>query len=399
MHPTKLVKGSKGETLKGKTIVLGITGSIAAVKCVELARGLIRLGAEVHAVMTREACRILHPNAMEYATGNPVVTELTGKVEHVRFCGVNGEADLLLVAPCTANTIGKIVWGIDDTAVSSFATTALGSKKKMLLVPAMHISMYENEFVKENLLQLKSLGVSFVKPLLEEGAAKFPRMEDIVLECGRALSKGLLKGKRVLVASGATQEDIDAVRVITSRASGLTGIEIAKECYRQGATVTMVHNRDAVSGGIKNIRVRTGAEMEKAVLQELKKGYDLYISPVALGDFGIRRKEGKIKSNRPVLLELQPKPKLVDAVRKKFPEVEIVAFKAESGVPEKELVKKARGRMAELRSRVIVANDVAKGGMGTAENTVLIISKEKTRKVRGNKEEIATAIVEEIATG
>ncbi len=397
MHPTKKIKGSKGNSLAGKTIVLGITGSIAAVRCVELARELVRRGAEVQAVMTREGQRILHPNAMEYATGNPVVTELTGKVEHVHFCGVDGKADLLLIAPCTANTIGKIVWGIDDTTVSSFATTALGSKKKILLVPAMHESMYENKFVEENLAQLKGLGVGFVKPRMEEKAAKFPAVGEIVLECERALGKGLLRGKKVVIVSGATQEDIDSIRVITNRASGKTGREIAKECYRQQAEVCIVHNYEGIAHGIKNLRVRTGREMHEAVLGELEKGYDLYITPAALTDFTLEKSEEKIRGGKPLTLHLKPKPKLIEIVRERFPKIEIVAFKAEVGMGEERMIEKARKKLQELGSKLVVANDVKEEGLGTDDNTVLIVSAAKVRKVSGPKEEIARVVVEEIA--
>lgn len=397
-HPTKQIKGSKSNSLEGKTIVLGITGSIAAVKCVELARELIRHGAELHAVMTKEATKILNPNAMHYATGNTVVTELTGKVEHVQFCGVGGKAELLLIAPCTANTIGKVARGIDDTTVTSFATTAIGSKKKILIVPAMHGSMYENNFVKENLARLQQEGITILEPRQEENAAKFPDIGEIVLECERTLSKGLLKGKKVMVASGATEEDIDSIRVLTNRASGKTGRAIAKECYRQKAEVCIAHNHASIATGIKNLQARTGKEMHEKVLAELKKGYGLYISPAALTDLSPEKTSGKISSGKPVQLNLKPRPKLVNLVRKQFPKLEIVAFKAEVGMPEEKMIKKAREKMKELKSRIVVANDVKEKGMGTDDNTVFIISEKETKKASGQKETIAKTIVEEIAS-
>lgn len=155
---TRVIQSSS--SLDGKTIVLGITGSIAAVRCVELARELMRHGASVHAVMTKEAQKIIHPEAMRYATGNPVITEITGGVEHVEFCGMGGKAHLLLVAPCTANTIGKIAHGIDDTPVTTFATTAFGSDIPIMIVPAMHESMYNHPIVIENTGKLTELGVN-----------------------------------------------------------------------------------------------------------------------------------------------------------------------------------------------------------------------------------------------
>ncbi|MCK5661305.1 MAG: DNA/pantothenate metabolism flavoprotein, partial [Methanosarcinales archaeon] len=178
--------------LSDKTIVLGITGSIAAVRCVELARELRRRGASVIAVMSKAATEIIHPNAMEFATGNPVITGITGRVEHVALCakadypGVVG-ADLLLIAPATANTIGKMAQGIDDTSVTTFATTAIGAGVPVVVVPAMHGSMYSNPFVKKNIDALKKAdaGVIFVGPYMDEGKAKMAEEDDIVLHVER----------------------------------------------------------------------------------------------------------------------------------------------------------------------------------------------------------------------
>src|SRR2546429_1788143 len=127
MHPAERLRGVKSIKLQGKTIVLGVTGSIAAVECVKLAHELIRHGAEVHAVFTRSATEIIHPNALQYATGNPVVTQITGSMEYLEMCGRDGKADLLLIAPCTSNTISKIAQGIDDSTVTTYAANALGS--------------------------------------------------------------------------------------------------------------------------------------------------------------------------------------------------------------------------------------------------------------------------------
>src|SRR5712664_4004387 len=136
MHPAERLRARKSLKLQGKTIVLGVTGSIAAVESVKLAHELIRNGADVYAVMTRSARTIIDPNALQYATGHPVVTEITGAMEYLEMCGRDGKADLLLVAPCTANTVGKIAQGIDDTTVTTYATNALASGIPILLAPA-----------------------------------------------------------------------------------------------------------------------------------------------------------------------------------------------------------------------------------------------------------------------
>src|SRR3989454_783557 len=140
MHPAERLRGVKSIKLQGKTIVLGVTGSIAAVECVKLAHELIRHGAEVHAVFTRSATEIIHPNALQYATGNPVVTQITGSMEYLEMCGRDGKADLLLIAPCTSNTISKIAQGIDDSTVTTYAANALGSGIPILVAPAAHES-------------------------------------------------------------------------------------------------------------------------------------------------------------------------------------------------------------------------------------------------------------------
>ena len=161
-------------------IVVGVCGSIAAVKTVELIREFRRQGVEVDVAMTEAAKNIINPFALEWASGNPVVTELTGSVEHVRLCGVGGESSLLLICPATANTISKVANGIDDSVVTTFASTALGSDKPIVMVPAMHISMYKNPFVSENIERLKKSGIVVVEPKMEENKAKMPDKEELV---------------------------------------------------------------------------------------------------------------------------------------------------------------------------------------------------------------------------
>ncbi|MCK4299524.1 MAG: bifunctional phosphopantothenoylcysteine decarboxylase/phosphopantothenate--cysteine ligase CoaBC, partial [Planctomycetes bacterium] len=151
LHPSRDIVGTKGDELTGRKIVLGITGSVAAVRCPELSRELMRLGADVRAVMSPEATRLITPQLMHWATGNEVVSELTGRIEHVELAEW---ADLILVAPATANTIGKVAGAVDDTSVTSVVSVALGMEKPVALVPAMHGSMYDNKLVRDNLERL-----------------------------------------------------------------------------------------------------------------------------------------------------------------------------------------------------------------------------------------------------
>ncbi len=383
-------------SLEGKTIILGITGSIAAVRCVELARELMRNGAGVHAVMTGEAQKIIHPEAMRYATGNRVITEITGAVEHVEFCGMGGKAHLLLIAPCTANTIGKLAHGIDDTTVTTFATTAFGSGIPIMIVPAMHGSMYDHPIVIENTGKLAELGVEFVNPVREEGAAKIAGQEEIVLRVERALGGKTLAGKRILITGGATVEPVDPIRILTNRASGKTGIELALEAFRRGGEVTLVHRGCMGLQGICEFDAESAMDMTKTVVEELGRGYDLLISAAAISDFTVSPYKDKIKSDKEITLTLKPAPKLIREVRLKYPELKIIGFKAETGVTEEELITRARESMEASALTMVVANDVSKGGMGTEDNEVYIIGNEDIRHFCGTKRQIAIEIMNKI---
>jgi len=169
----KTISGTRSKKLEGKRIVLAVCGSIAAIESPKIARELMRHGADIVCVMSDGAKWIIHPYALQCITGKKTITELTGDCEHVEYCGAHDRrADILLISPATANTISKIANGIDDTPVTTFASTALGSKMPILIAPAMHGSMYENPFVVENIAKLAKAGIKFVEPKEEEGKAK-----------------------------------------------------------------------------------------------------------------------------------------------------------------------------------------------------------------------------------
>ncbi|ASJ11246.1 phosphopantothenoylcysteine decarboxylase [Thermococcus sp. P6] len=398
LHHVKLIHATKSKKLLGKKIVLAIPGSIAAVECVRLARELIRHGAEVHAVMSESAQKIIHPYAMEFATGNPVVTELTGFIEHVELAGEHERsAHLVLVCPATANTISKIACGIDDTPVTTVVTTAF-SHIPIMIAPAMHSSMYRHPIVLRNIEKLRELGVEFIAPRLEEGKAKVATIEEIVYRVIRKLHPKTLEGKRVLVTAGATREYIDPIRYITNASSGRMGVALAEEADFRGAEVTLIRTKGSVPSFVENqIEVETVEEMLRAIEGELKaKKYDVVVLAAAVSDFRVREKaKAKIKSGRPLSLELEPTPKIIERVKELQPDVFLVGFKAESRDGE-ELVRAAREQIERVGSDLVVANTLE--AFGSGENEVVIVGKDFVRKLpRMEKRELAEKIWDEIA--
>ncbi|MDD4254209.1 MAG: bifunctional phosphopantothenoylcysteine decarboxylase/phosphopantothenate--cysteine ligase CoaBC [Methanofollis sp.] len=372
---------SGGRRLEGKTVVLAVTGSIAVVETVRLAHELRRRGAVVQAVMSAAACGIVHPDALTYATGREAITRCTGMVEHVLYCGEGGCADLLLVAPCTANTIGKIAHGIDDTPVTTFATTALGRGMPVVVVPAMHESMYRHPGVVENLAKLESWGIDVVPPRIEEGKAKIAGIEEIALNVERALLGRPLAGKRVVITSGACAEPVDDVRVLTTRSTGQMGRALALEAYRLGAAVTVVHAGHVPC--VENVHAETAGEMMEAVLAAVGKGADYYLSAAAISDFAPARATGKIPSGAPVEIGLRPLPKVLDAVLRIFSGT-VVAFKL--GWDEE-----ARAAaMLDAGVAMVVVNTPPV--MGAAGGEFVLMKSDSRRTVTGTKEEVAEAI-------
>jgi len=391
------ISASVSETLSGKIIVMGVTGSIAAVRVVDLIRDLIRRGASVHCTMSPAAQQILHPYALEYASAHPVITEITGRVEHVQFCGVEGEADLFLIAPATANTIGKIANGIDDTPVTTFATTALGSGKPVAVVPAMHEAMYRHPAVIRNLQLLREMGVALIDPRIEEGKAKIADNSRVVQEVERVLGPGDLKGKRILITSGSNAEAIDPIRILTNRASGKTGIALALEARRRGAEVTLVH-RFIQDLPVHQIYAESSAQMLEAVMSELSRGYNALISAAAVADYTVDPSEEKIKSGQELSLRLRPTRKIIRTVREAYPDLKIVGFKAETYTDDDELLARARESLEGSGLDLVVANDVSRGGMGTDDNRVLILHRSGSySEVQGKKSLIARSIIDALA--
>ncbi|MGI0028838.1 MAG: bifunctional phosphopantothenoylcysteine decarboxylase/phosphopantothenate--cysteine ligase CoaBC [Nitrososphaera sp.] len=384
-HPSKDITGTEGVELGDRKIVLCITGSVAAYRAIDLARLLMRHGADVHAVMTEStASLLLTPDMMKWATGNEVVTKLTGNLEHIMLADY-GMSDLIVVYPCTANTIGKMANGIDDTSVTSVLSVALGSKIPIIIAPAMHEAMYGNNFIRQNVQKLREHGVILVEPNIEEGKAKVAEPARLLDAAIKVLSVGPLSGKRVLVTAGSTIEHIDPIRVISNMSSGRMGLAIAREAKKMGASVTLVYGHgDVPLGELADGRVRrvgTGKEMYEAVMSELRTKYDIVIMAAAVSDFApARSSEKKIDSRIGSLnLALAATKKIIDEIKKVDKDIMLVAFKADYGVSHSALVDKAFRKLQECNADIVVANDLAKkgSGAGSEKNDVILVDRQK----------------------
>ncbi|HEX6282387.1 MAG TPA: bifunctional phosphopantothenoylcysteine decarboxylase/phosphopantothenate--cysteine ligase CoaBC [Nitrososphaera sp.] len=383
VHPSKDILGTEGSEFEGKKIILCITGSVAAYRAIDLARLLMRHGADVHAVMTEStASMLLNPEIIKWATGNNVVTKLTGNLEHIILADY-GMSDLIIVYPCTANTLGKVAAGIDDTPVTSILSVALGSKIPIIVAPAMHEAMYENIFVQQNVSKLREHMV-FIEPKMEGGKAKVADPEHVLNATISVFSnRALLAGKRVLVTAGSTIEYIDPIRVMTSLSSGRMGIAIAQEAQRMGATVTLVYGHGTLNPASgKIVRVNTGEEMYKAVVSELSsKRHDIAVMAAAVADFTPTKKsEKKIDTKLGKMeLSLVATRKIIDEVKNKSKDTFLVAFKADYCVSDSVLIEKAYRKLKECDADIIVANDLGRKGSepGSEKNEVFIVDGNK----------------------
>lgn len=408
-HPSKDITGSKGRELADKKIALLVTSSVASIKAPEIARELMRHGAEVHAVITHATEKMIGADLLEWATGNPVVKELTGKLEHITLGGKSqSHADLVLIAPATANTIGKLASGIDDTPVTTVAATAIGSKIPILIAPAMHEPLYDHPIVQENIASLKQIGVEFVEPEIIEGKAKIASTEKIVRAVIARLSSSLqtrdLEGRKVLVTAGPTVEHIDPVRVITNRSSGKMGVAIAEEVSSRGARTTLILGPGILPApaDIKTVRVENTSELLAAVLRELRESKpDIVFAAGAPADYrptSVSPKKIKTRERASVDLELRATPKIIEEIRKASPNTFLVAFKTDHDVSNDELVNEAFEIIHKKNADLVAANDVGREGVGfqvdTNELYVVDSRKNVVHIPLADKREVARQLVD-----
>ena len=371
--------------LKGKKIILGVTGGIAAYKSAELVRELVKSGAEVFVVMTRSARAFITPLTFQTLSGNKVTTELFSLIEEseIGHISLADRADLLVIAPATANTIGKIAGGIADDMLT---TIVMATRAPVLLAPAMNVHMWENSICQENIQKLRGQGYRFIDPEAGElacgyeGKGRLAEIPAIVEEIRSILSPKDFSGETLLVTAGPTEEPIDPVRFLSNRSSGKMGFALARAARLRGAQVILVSGPSALPApsGIKFIPVRTAVEMRGAVLGNLAQA-SVLVMAAAVSDYRPRgTSPEKIKKSEAELtlpLELNPDI-LFEAGRQKGKRL-LIGFAAET----ENLLANAQKKLAEKNLDLIVANDVSLSGAGFAVDTNIVKLIDRSGKV------------------
>ena len=382
-HPSLDIVSSHGIELSGKKIVLCVSGSVAAYKSIELARLLMRHGADVTCVASSVVTKLIQPEYFKWATGNKVITKLTGELEHIRLADYK-QSDLIIVYPGTANTLGKLANGIDDTPISTVLTVGFGSKIPILMCLAMHASMYENSAVKKNIEFLKNK-IEFMSPKMIEGKAKAPEPEEILESVLKKFGfSSKLKNKKVLITAGPTIEYIDPVRVITNLSSGKTGVLLASELISAGSKVTMIYGpgNEKPPKSARVINIKTNKEMHDMTIKELQnKKWDIVIMAAAASDYTPENpSKTKLKTHRESMtIRLKKTPKIINQVKRLQKTALLVGFKAETNLTKKALIKSAQKKMQECNADMIVANDIGvKYQKNPNNNEVFIVNPNKT---------------------
>ena len=373
MSEAEVIVGSESRSLEGRLIVLGVTASVSIYRSVDLARRLMRRGAEIKVVMSSEAQRLVSPTLFEWATGSRSITVFGGAESHI---DVARKADMLLIAPATANTIAKISSGVSDTSVTLLAQTMLGLGKPVVVVPAMNKALYDSPIIKEAVEHLRRIGVVVVEPVVEEGKAKYPPVEEVAWRAEALLLRGMdLEGRSLLVTAGPTREYIDPVRFISNPSSGRMGVYIALEAAYRGAEVYLVHgplSAGLLRGPASVVSVESTEDMLNAVLRIASEHrIDAAIFAAAPADYKPSERMGyKIPSGCSISVRLKPTPKIIDEFRAVCPDSLIVGFAAETPRSSGELASKALEKMRRHGMNIVVANNVAGREAGFSSNYI-----------------------------
>ena len=389
--------------LKGKTVVLGVTGSIAAYKMANVASMLVKRGCEVHVVMTKNATHFINPIAFESLTNTKCLVETFDRnfQFHVAHVSLTDKADLMLVAPASANVIGKIAGGIADDMLT---TTVMACQKPVLIAPAMNTKMYENPILQDNLEKLRGYGYEIIEPASghlacgTSGAGKMPSEEVLVAHIERRISMEKdLEGKKPLVTAGPTIEAIDPVRYISNHSSGKMGYEIAKAAMLRGADVTLVSGQTSLTPPmfVDTIPVKSAADMYEAVMEK-KDEQDIIIKAAAVADYTpsyvsqekVKKKDGEMS------IELtRTKDILKTLGEQRRNDQFLCGFSMET----QNMLENSRAKLKKKRIDMIAANNLKEKGAGfqTDTNIVTFITEnEEVPLPMMTKEEVANALLD-----
>lgn len=385
--------------LKDRKILLGVTGSVAAYKSVDLTRRLVEAGASVHVIMTAASRNFITPLSFELASGNK--THLDTFQYPLSHISLTADADLMVVAPATANIIGKYSHGIADDMLT---TCLLSFKGKVVIAPAMNWRMYENPIFVKNIESLAGLGVLQVGPQKgslacgEEGMGRMAEIPEILEAIETVFSKKDFVGRKVIVTAGPTREYLDPVRFISNRSSGKMGFAIARAAARRGAEVVLVSgpSQQRPDSRVRFVPVETAADMREAVLKNLK-GSHVAIMAAAVADFspGLRSPVKVEKSSR-LTLKLTATPDILSEICSMKRRPFVVGFAAETGRD----LGRARKKMLDKGADMIVFNDVTASGSGfdvdTNEVTIIVRQGEESLPLM-SKEEVAGILLDRVA--
>jgi phosphopantothenoylcysteine decarboxylase / phosphopantothenate---cysteine ligase len=362
--------------MQGKEIVLGVTGGIAAYKAVELLRLLTKAGANVHVIMTDAAQEFVTPLTFQTLSMNPVSTSLFNLISEreIGHISLADRADLCIIAPATANIIGKLAGGIADDMLS---TTIMATRAPVLIAPAMNVNMYRNARYQENETRLKRAGYLFVEPakgLLAcgwEGEGKLQEPAVIFEEAVAVLTPKDLAGETILVSAGPTREEIDPVRFISNHSSGKMGYALARAACRRGARVILVSGPTCLAAphGVETVPVTTAEEMRAAIMQRYEE-CGVIIKAAAVADYRpeVRSGEKIKKGSAPEILTLVRNPDILGELGQLKGERFLVGFAAETG----NLVANAAQKLASKNVDLMVANDVSQVDAGFNVDTNIV---------------------------
>ncbi len=391
----------KFTTLKGKTIVLCVTGSIAAIETVKLARELRRYDASVFAYLTPSAEQFITPLSLEWATQKKVITHLSARAEHVT------RADLILVAPATLHTINKMVLGLADNPVTTTLASAWGQEIPIVFVPTMHESLAQNPVLKKNISFLKKeKNMYFIEPKHEEGKEKFPDCETIVSEVSHLLAQGPLKHKKILITAGPTRGPIDPVRYISNFSTGELGVRLAQELYIRGAAPTLVYGPGIAKphSFYSVISVTTPAEMLEAVTSELQvqKVHAAVFSAAVLDHVPSQTHDIKLSSLEPLEVDFVQTPKIireVDQVTRRSCEniskgLFKIGFKLEWKKSEEELTCLGMTALDAMNVDVVIVNDLS--NITDQVHPALLLDRKGTVQKLQSKKEIIESLIQSL---